>query len=141
MGVLPDPEVHGVQRDQIQLDNPLLWMTDWRETFDEVRVVERTEFKDASVYAVEVTYREVPPVTVMVDVETGLVVGYRSTYVNPVGMQVEMTTRLSDHRPVGGYLLPHHVELENPLSGRMEITWDEIAVDVDVEDGMFEYEG
>ena len=51
------------------------------------------------------------------------------------GIRVPVTFRFGDYRAVNGVVVPHRVEMKNPISGRMVMEYDKAMANVEPEQG------
>ncbi|MCA9311100.1 MAG: beta-lactamase family protein, partial [Phycisphaerales bacterium] len=129
--MLAEPlELEGEMLDQVWLESPFVWLSDWRDEFADVIVVSESTFDDQDVIEVRLARSDATPITVWVSTESWLPVGHRMLNVNPMGMHVEVTTHLADYREVaGGLILPHRITTSNELSGDLVVDVEQYEVD------------
>jgi CubicO group peptidase (beta-lactamase class C family) len=125
--------LEGEYLEQARLESPLLWLADWREVFDDVQVLGRSELDGKPVYEVRLRPHLGPALTVMIDVDSGLPVGRRMSTLAATGMRVPVTVRLEDYREVGGAMLAHRIVTENALSGRMVVRYEVVELNGETE--------
>ena len=129
-------EAFGDELGVMQLGHVAAISADWRETFDEVRVLGTEELNGRTVVRLRASKAELPTSTLFVDPETGdLVATERVTPTEVVAIQVR--TDMSDFREVNGIRIPHRVHVQNDWIGRLEIEVDKITAGVEVDPERF----
>jgi CubicO group peptidase (beta-lactamase class C family) len=130
---MPDTDLHGEFFEQVALQHPLVWLGNWRETFTELHVREKREREGDTVYVVRLK----PPLgsasTLMVNVDTGLPVAREASNVTALGTRVPVTYEFGEYHDVMGVMIPHRVEQQNPISGRMVVQYETFKPNVELE--------
>ena len=65
-----------------------------------------------------------PAQTLLISEETSLPVGLRTSIKSPLGTRVPAEFRYDDWRDIDGVKIPFTVEIENPFSGVMVLTFE-----------------
>ncbi|MHC4414343.1 MAG: serine hydrolase [Planctomycetota bacterium] len=125
-----DTDLHGEFLEQVRLQHPLVWLTDWRESFTDIHVAEKREFDGEPVYVVTFKPKLGQTNTLMVGAETGRPVAREASNLSPIGIRVPLTFRFADYRDVGGVQVPYRVEMKNPFSGRTVVEYEKVVANV-----------
>ena len=80
---------------------------------------------------------ELPPVMLYVDAATGDVLKSEAVVIQQGGIAIPVTTRYEDYREVHGIRIPFREISSNEQSGRSITQWENIEVNVDIDDGFF----
>ncbi len=126
--------------EQTRMQSPLLWLGDWRQAFEQVRVERKGDFEGETVCIVALKPRHGPTCTLMVSTETGLPVAFKASIQTAVGARLPVTYRFSDYRGVAGVNIPFRVDMENELTGRMVVQYERFEPGVSVPDEAFQRE-
>ncbi len=129
----PFDELTGDRLVQARLGHPMALIADWREFFEEEKVLRADTLDERSVYLVELKTGDVPPTTAYVDAETGDVVRADSTLLLPDGMgRLPMKTTSSGFREVHGLRMPAESIVSNPSFGRLIAAYDTLETGVEL---------
>ena len=131
-----DIELTPTMRAAAQLQSPLVWSRDWRESFEKAVVVGRRQFEDREVFAVRLTMGG-EEATMLLDAETHLPLAVEATMQNFLGGSLPITLKLSDWREVGGVKLAFRQEVELPMAGSMVTEYRTIEANAPIEEGAF----
>lgn len=132
----PTRHLSGDLEEQTLLSHPATIEGDW-ERFESIEPVERTEFEGRPVYAVALTPKTSPKHTVYVDVETGRVLGERHAILIPGAGAMPVQVVYDDHRPIGGLVLPHRVEMSNQFQGKVVLEFETAEEDPELAEDAF----
>ncbi|TPV92519.1 MAG: hypothetical protein B7733_25490 [Myxococcales bacterium FL481] len=119
-------ELSGRERAQQIRSADLFFVAHWRDYFRSATTVEEREQDDRRYYDVELHAGPGDHAVLSFDAETKLLARVRFDLVTPAGT-MNFDTRLSDYRPVAGYLVPHRQVSHTPLL-KMEQTYTSITV-------------
>ncbi|MEM8932212.1 MAG: serine hydrolase domain-containing protein [Acidobacteriota bacterium] len=131
--------LEGIRLEQARHDRHPVLFGDWRGHYDQVEVLKRVELDGRSVWMVRVVPPTAPGATVFVDEATGVVVRSEGLALLPGVGFIGVRTDFSDVRDVGGMRLPFRsvATFRSPMIGRIETTWDQVEVGVEVADELF----
>jgi CubicO group peptidase (beta-lactamase class C family) len=119
-------EHRGPFLEQIQLAHPFVRFGDRRAVGASLTVDRRDTIDGKDVWVIRAASRQLPPATLFVSVDTGLLVredGWLA--VRGVGL-VPLTARFDDYRAVGGVRLPFLVSSESGITGKRQIKYSSI---------------
>jgi outer membrane lipoprotein-sorting protein len=135
-----DPEVMADDqaknmREQADIDGPLV---DWQEKGHKVELLGLEDVDGTEAYKIKVDLANGDVRTQYLDSEYFITIKQEGK-TTMQGNEVEFETILSDYKEVGGLMFPHSIESrqKGAPSGQV-ITIDEIEVDVEVSDDLFE---
>jgi len=119
---------------QADIDGPLV---DYKDKGNALELVGKEKFDDAEVWRIKVTLKSGDVMFVLLDTTSHLEVGIE-TKRGVRGSDVEITTRMSAYKPVGGVLWPHTIE-GGPKGGtlRPSLLIDKIEVNPEIDDSRF----
>ena len=121
----------GLARQQETLAHPSIQFGGWRRGYVQLDVLKRFEREEGEHFLVRARATGSPDATIIVNADTGLIVGeHRLQSVPGVGF-VGLTTSYSDFREVAGMTIPFHTESKfaNPLLGKVVVQIDASEID------------
>jgi hypothetical protein len=128
------PEMARDIANQADIDGPLV---DYKEKGNTLELVGRDKLDDADVWRIKVTLKSGDVLFALVDAGSHLEVGNETKRVVR-GSEVELVTRISAYKPVGGVLWPHTIETgPKGRSQRPSLLIDKVEVNPAIEDGRF----
>lgn len=130
-------ELSGAQRASAQLQSPLAWRGDWRQTFDTVAVVGRRQFEGRDAFAVRVAMGG-EEATMLLDAETHMPLAVQGSTENFLGGSMPITAKLGDWRDVNGVKVAHRLEIELPMAGTLVTEYTRVEANAAIEDAMFQ---
>lgn len=132
-------ELKGVAGQQNLLENPAWTFADWRPHYASVNVVARRTLDDRPTLVVRCIPSIAYPATMLVDEETGKLVGQERLAIIPGLGVIGTSIRYGDFREVGGVLLPFSLKTAyaTPLIGDATTKVDSAEV-VEPAAGMFD---
>jgi hypothetical protein len=133
----PFLELDGVMLAQARHGHPSVLFGDWRRYFDEVRVVRAGDRAGRRVYYMRLSSKDLPPVSLAIDAETGDIVESQQTVVIPNVASLPMTTTYEDYRDVEGARLPFRSVESNEQTGRTIYEVERVEVNVAVKPDAF----
>ena len=116
--------MEGIARHQEVLGHPAIEYGGWRRGYAQLDVLKR--LKDKKTLLVRATAAKLPGATLIVDTESGLVVGAKRIHFVPGMGYVGLETRYQDFREVGGITLPFKIESKhsNAMIGKVVVSFD-----------------
>ncbi len=131
------PEIiEGEQRDQMVMQMNLAPMLNIDKLFDSVKCTGVEEFNGEDCYVIEAKKEGQEPVFHYFSVESKLHTGTLMTAANPMG-KMEVVSKLSDYRDVGGVKMPFHTAAELPQGMTLETTMESIEANTKIDDSQF----
>lgn len=132
-------KLSGVELGQALLENPGAAWGDWREHFDTITVVRNDSLEGRAVHVVRLEKGGLPSRSYWVDAERGDVLQSKQTAVEG-SVRIPVTVRYSDFQVVDGIRRAMRVEVENPATGRMVLTFDGVETGLELGDEQFTLE-
>jgi len=132
----PLERLEGVARIQEVLAHPAIQSGGWRRGYTQLDILKQVERKREKHLLVRAIATGMPGATIVVDGETGLVVGdQRLQFLPGVGF-VGLESTYSDFREVAGMTLPFHIESRyaSPLLGKVVVQYDSHQVGASASD-------
>jgi hypothetical protein len=133
----PFDELHGRYLEQMKQGHPEALSGDWRYFFESIRVLRAGELDGQTVYLVALQRGELPPIVLYIDAATGDVLKSEAVVIQQGGISIPVTTRYEDFRELHGIRIPFREISSNEQTGRSITQWENIEVNVDVDDGFF----
>jgi CubicO group peptidase (beta-lactamase class C family) len=119
-------ELRGPFLEQVRLAHPFVRFGDRRSTYTSLTMDRRDTVDGTDVWVVRAASRELPPATMYVSVETGLLVREDAWLaVRGFGL-LPLTARFEDYRAVGEVQLPFRVRSESAVTGKRLIVYSSI---------------
>ena len=126
----------GAELTQAILDHPGAVEGDWADYFDSIEVVRNDTLDGRPVHVVRLEREGLPSRTYWVDAEHGDVLRLKQIAIEgPV--RVPVTITYSDFQEFDGLRVPMGIELENPMSGRMVLTFESVTSGLELGDDVF----
>ncbi len=136
--IYPFREYAGKYLEQAKLSHPASLFGDWREFYDQVKVLRSAEFEGKEVYLVQVQHGELPPGKLYVEAATGDVLKAEMVMLEPnLGVALPMETLFEDYREVGGLRLPFRIVSSTDATGRQIVEFDSVELGVEVAEDAF----
>jgi hypothetical protein len=128
------PEMARDIGNQADIDGPLV---DYKEKGNALELIGKEKTDDAEVWRIKVTLKSGDVLFVLLDTTSHLEVGNETKRVVR-GSEVEIATRMSGYKPVGGVLWPHTID-SGPKGRtlRPSLVIDKIEVNPEVDDARF----
>jgi len=134
----PFQKLEGKYRTQAMAAQVLQFPEDWLEFFDSVTVTGTETLGDRKAYALELRVGELPAIQATVDQETGDLLGYKMSMIDPgLGVFIGTKTRLEDFRNVDGERVAFRRISENDFSGKTIVEIDRVETGIVVEGDLF----
>lgn len=133
--------VEGARAERLKNDNLVRWLGDWRQSGEEVEVIQRlVQASGRRVLVVRATPVEGYAKTRFVDEESGLLGREDSINVVPGMGALGQQLSLGDYQEIGGMILPYRMEVEfaTPLLGTMSLEVEEVELGVELAEDVFE---
>jgi CubicO group peptidase (beta-lactamase class C family) len=129
----------GVMAEQARLNHPAFAAADWRPLFKDVQVLKRFEAEKKSVILLWCVPREAPSRALVVEAETGRLVGDRHIEIVPGVGRIGKRVQYREYKDVGGVQLPSRVthNYPTPLLGRFEHTFESFETGAEAPPGAF----
>lgn len=125
----PGEKLYGTFLDRARRSHPAAIFGDWRDFYQEVRVLRNGEFEGRTVYVIELAGGAASAVTIFVDPDTGDTLKTETTLQDPSStVSVPIETRYEDYREVEGLRIPFRIVTINEVSGRSILQFDEVTV-------------
>ena len=120
---------------QIQM---VLQTLDWREDFEKVQVLKRSEHEGTRVVLIRIENSDAPGMTLYVNPSNGDVLRFDAAMPVPgANMEIPITVYLEDYREVEGIRIPFKTTTENAESGRTVVEVETFEARVSVCDALF----
>ncbi len=119
-------ELRGVFLEQVQLPHPFVRYGDRRAAYVSLTVDRRDRLDDKDVWVIRAVARTLPPATLYVSIDTGLLLR-EDGWITVKGVgTVPLTARFEDYRLVGDVQLPFRLTSESAVSGKLLIVYSSI---------------
>jgi hypothetical protein len=116
----------------------LLLTEDWLQIFDKVTVTGIETQNDRKAYILQMRVGELPAITASVDAETGDLLHYEMSVIDPnLGIPIRTVTRKEDYRDVEGGRVAFRTVSRNEFSGEAIFEIDKFENDVIIEGRLF----
>lgn len=120
---------------QIQM---VLQTLDWREDFEKIQVLKRSEHEGTQVVLIRIKNPDAPGITLYVDPSNGDVLRFDTSMPVPgANMEIPITVYLEDYREIDGIRIPFKTTTENAESGRTVVEVEMFEARVSVCDALF----
>jgi CubicO group peptidase (beta-lactamase class C family) len=132
----PLQPLEGLARQQEVLAHPAIQYGGWRRNYAQLEVLKQVESEQRTLVLVRAKATGMPNATIVVDADTGLIVGGKSLPFVPGAGFVGLDSAYRDYREVAGIKLPFYSEARfaNPLLGRVVIQFNASEIRVDEAD-------
>ena len=132
------PEIiEGEQRDQMIMQMNMSPMLNIEKMFDKVECTGVEEFNGEDCYVIEANKEGQETVYHYFSVESKLHTGTLMTAVSQMG-KMEIVSKLSDYRDVGGVKMPHKTAAELPQGMTLETNIESMEANSEIDDAIFE---
>ncbi len=136
--IQPFRQLEGKYLTQAKVAQALLLGQDWLRVFDSVTVVELETVDDRQAYELQLRVAELPTITAFVDVETGDLLRYEMTVLDPgTGIAIRTVNRQEDFRDVEGLRVPFRRVSRNDFTGETVFELEKVETGVEVDEGLF----
>lgn len=135
----PFEELEGKWLEQTRGEHPRSFLGDWRDLYDEIRVVSVGETDGRETVAVRVKRGDLPASTLHLDRETGDVVRIDSRQEVPgmEGVSLPVKTTLRRWTEINGLRIPFEMEVETQQNGRLMIITERLETGGDMNAAYF----
>jgi hypothetical protein len=136
--ISPFRKLEGKYLTQARVAQALLIPADWLQSFDSVTVTGVETPDDRKTYTLRLRLAELPTITASVDAETGDLLRYEMSVLDPsLGIAIPTVTRLEDYRGVEGVRVAFRTVSRNDFTGETVFEVDEFETDVTIDEGLF----
>jgi len=132
-------QLQGAALAQAKLQHPTVAFQDLREAFLAVEVVGQTVFNNQDAYIVRATPRDGPVLTLTLSAKTGATLRMEGFTFDLTSGATPVATVFEDYREVFGVRMPFRIIDESPAYGRAVTQYEDIRLDVPVDDNSFAY--
>ncbi|MGK0220144.1 MAG: CubicO group peptidase (beta-lactamase class C family) [Planctomycetota bacterium] len=129
-------ELEGDELAEAFLSHPAAVEGDWSHYFDSVEVIGRDEVNGRSVHVVRLSKVGLPSRTYRIDAENGDLLRVNQVTISGP-MKLPVTITYSDFKDVYGIRTAMRTEIENPASGTMILTVENVELGVEFSDEVF----
>jgi CubicO group peptidase (beta-lactamase class C family) len=133
----PFKELRGQLLAQAKQGHPYVMTGDWRDYFDNIKVLRADALDDKEVYVMELKEGDLPAMTAFVDAITGDVLLSKITSIQEGGIGIPITTRSEDFREVYGIRAPSRSISSNEQTGRTVIEDETIEINIQLDEDFF----
>jgi hypothetical protein len=133
----PFDELHGKYLEQMKQGHPEALFGDWRYFFESIKVLRVGDLDGQKVYVLALQHGELPPITLYIDTAIGDVLKSEAVVIQQGGIAIPVTTLYEDYRELHGIRIPFREISSNEQTGRSITQWENIEVNIDVDDGLF----
>jgi CubicO group peptidase (beta-lactamase class C family) len=133
----PFKELRGQLLAQAKQGHPYVMTSDWRDYFDDLKVIRADVLDDKEVYVVELKAGDLPTMTVFVDAVTGDVLLSKIISIQEGGIGIPVTTRSESFRDVYGIRAPSRSITSNEQTGRTIVEDETIEINIQLNDDFF----
>jgi CubicO group peptidase (beta-lactamase class C family) len=139
---LPMIELHGKYLEQARLAHPGTVIADWRDFYSSIQFLRADERNDKKVYILQMSGKEVPPVTAVVDAQTGDLLQSQTSILR-FGSVVQLpeTIVYEDYREVHGMRIPFRIVYNDSYNGRTVLEIEHIETNLKRRDIYFKIPG
>ncbi len=139
---LPMIELRGKHLEQARLAHPGAVIADWRDFYSSIQFLRVDERNDKKVFILQMSGKEVPPVTAVVDAQTGDLLQSQTSILR-FGSDIRLpeTTVYEDYRELHGLRIPFRIVTNNNYSGRTVLEIEHIETNLKREDTYFRIPG
>ena len=139
---LPMIELRGKYLEQARLAHPGTVIADWRDFYSSIQFLRADERNDKKVYILQMSGKEIPPVTAVVDAQTGDLLQSQTSILR-FGSVVQLpeTTVYEDYREVHGIRIPFRIIYDDSYSGRTVLEIEQIETNLKRRDTYFRIPG
>jgi CubicO group peptidase (beta-lactamase class C family) len=129
----------GARAEQVRLNHPAFAAADWRPLFQEIQVLKKFDRAKKPHLLLWAVPREASPRVLVVEAETGRLVGDRHLEILPGIGRLGKEVRYADYKDVGGVQFPTRIThtYPTPLIGQMEHRYESFETNVKVPAGAF----
>lgn len=136
--IQPSQRLDGKYLTQAMAAHALLLTEDWLQIFDKVTVTGIETQDDRKAYILQMRVGELPAITASVDAETGDLLHYEMSVIDPnLGIPIRTVTRKEDYRDVEGGRVAFRTVSRNEFSGETIFEIDTFENDVIIEGRLF----
>ena len=132
----PMPELQAKQMiREADFDGPIV---NYKKKGNKIELVGKEDLEGSEVYKLKVTLKDGDTFYSYIDAEYFLELKRVMKTKGPGGNEIEVTTYMSDYKPVDGMMMPHSIRIQNPVQGAIEVTFTTVETNIDVDDSYFQ---
>jgi len=130
-----------IEAEQARLEHPAFAIVDWRPLFQSIEVFRRLEADKRSLILLRCMPKLAPPRTLLVDAETGMLVGDRHIEMVPGVGRIGRRVNYLEYTAVDGVQFPSRIAhiYRSPLLGRFDLTNESIETKAKAPANAFEF--
>jgi hypothetical protein len=136
--IQPFQKLEGKYLTQAMVAQALISPQDWRRLFDTVTVTGVESLDGRKTYVLDLRAGELPTITASVDAETGDLLRYEISLLDPkLGIAVPTVIRQEDYREVKGIRVAFRIISRNEFSGEAIFEVEKIETSIQLDDQLF----